>query len=160
MNFAGIIDDDIVDCDEGFCVSLWFQGCDKHCKGCHNPHLWDHNNGKAIDNDKIVEKLLNSLHKNGINRQLSILGGEPLDPLNRKDCAYIVNKIHEKSPSTQIYCWTGYTIEELHALNDISINSILSIIDVLVDGPYIEELRDTRLKMRGSSNQRILYRPF
>lgn len=151
MRYAGLIENDIVDSDDGICVSLWMQGCPHHCKGCHNPETWDFNGGIEIDREKLVENVINSLTQNGVNRNFSILGGEPLAEENLEDTLYIINHIRNKFPKIKIYLWTGYTIENLKIKD-------LKKIDVIIDGLYDEKLRDISLPLRGSSNQRILYR--
>lgn len=151
MRYAGLIENDIVDSDDGICVSLWMQGCPHHCKGCHNPETWDFNGGIEIDREKLVENVINSLTQNGVKRNFSILGGEPLAKENLEDTLYIINRIRNKFPKIKIYLWTGYTIENLKIKD-------LKKIDVIIDGLYDEKLRDISLPLRGSSNQRILYR--
>lgn len=151
MRYAGLIENDIVDSDDGICVSLWMQGCPHHCKGCHNPETWDFNGGIEIDREKLVENVINSLTQNGVKRNFSILGGEPLAEENLEDTLYIINRIRNKFPKIKIYLWTGYTIENLKIKD-------LKKIDVIVDGLYDEKLRDVSLPLRGSLNQRILYR--
>lgn len=162
MRYAGLIENDIVDSDDGICVSLWMQGCPHHCKGCHNPETWDFNGGKEIDIKKLVENVITSLTQNGVNRNFSILGGEPLAPENIKDTVYIINCVRNKFPKIKIYLWTGYTMEylmncssKLGGSYNISISKILRNVDILIEGLYKEELRDTSLLLRGSSNQRI-----
>lgn len=156
MNFASIIDNDIVDSDTGMATSLWFNGCCFRCKNCHNSQLWEANNPK--DNNEVVDLLYKSLTANGIKRNLSILGGEPLMPANRGDCAEIISLIKERIPDLKIYIWTGYTMESLLADNDVCINSILNTVDVLIDGLFIEEKKRLGLKLRGSSNQNVYRR--
>lgn len=151
MRYAGLIENDIVDSDDGICVSLWMQGCPHHCKGCHNPETWDFNGGIEIDREKLVENVINSLTQNGVKRNFSILGGEPLAEENLEDTLYIINRVRNKFPKIKIYLWTGYTIENLKIKD-------LKKIDVIIDGLYDEKLRDVSLPLRGSSNQRILYR--
>ena len=151
MKYAGLIENDIVDSDDGICVSLWMQGCPHHCKGCHNPETWDFNGGIEIDREKLVENVINSLTQNGVKRNFSILGGEPLAEENLEDTLYIINRVRNKFPKIKIYLWTGYTIENLKIKD-------LKKIDVIIDGLYDEKLRDVSLPLRGSSNQRILYR--
>ena len=151
MRYAGLIENDIVDSDDGICVSLWMQGCPHHCKGCHNPETWDFNGGIEIDREKLVENVINSLTQNGVKRNFSILGGEPLAEENLEDTLYIINRVRNKFPKIKIYLWTGYTIENLKIKD-------LKKIDVIIDGLYDEKLRDISLPLRGSSNQRILYR--
>lgn len=154
MRYAGLIENDIVDSDDGICVSLWMQGCPHHCKGCHNPETWDFNGGIEIDREKLLENVISSLTQNGIKRNFSVLGGEPLAPENLGDAAYIISKVRENFPDIKIYLWTGYVIEDLNKKN-IFIKQILKNIDVLIDGPFILEKKDLTLKLRGSTNQRI-----
>ena len=161
MRYAGLIENDIVDSDDGICVSLWMQGCPHHCKGCHNPETWDFKGGIEIDREKLVENVITSLTQNGIKRNFSILGGEPLAEENIKDTFDIINCVRNKFPKIKIYLWTGYTIEYLKKLctsKYVYISKILKNVDIIIDGLYNEELRDVNLPLRGSSNQRILYR--
>ena len=149
MKYAGLIENDIVDCDDGICVSLWMSGCSHKCKGCHNKELWDYNYGEEINREELLIKIENSLTKNDIKRNFSILGGEPLDPKNIENTIYFCKKVKEDI-NTKIYIWTGYLYEDIKDLE------IFNYIDVLIDGPYVENLRNLDLKLRGSSNQRIL----
>lgn len=165
MQIAGIIEDDIVDCDDGICVSLWVSGCHFHCKGCQNEQLWDYNYGEDIPRKVVMEKIIDAIRKNGLERNFSILGGEPLDEENIRDVSAVICRIRQVFPKIKIYLWTGYTIEELRKIREklsggvpLYLNRILKRIDVLIDGPFIEELKDTNLKLKGSSNQRILYK--
>lgn len=144
----------------GICVSVYVSGCDFHCKGCHNPEAWNPEYGeKVLDAEQIV-KIEEMLHANGIERNLCILGGEPFYGVNPIYVCALISYVKSCSPSTKIYMWTGYTIEEL-LIGDydrkLYIEYILSMIDVLIDGQYIEEQRDITLPMRGSRNQRIHY---
>ena len=158
MRTAGIIMNDIVDGDDGINVSLWFQGCEgpygKNCKGCHNPETHDFRGGKEF-NDEVINKVLELCDKEYI-AGLSILGGEPLHPKNAPDCAYILRKVKERRPDTKIYLWTGFTFDILRYCRNESIYEVLSLVNILIDGPYVEELRDISLKMRGSKNQRVI----
>ena len=156
MNFASIIENDIVDSDDGVCVSLWFSGCDVHCPNCHNSMLWDPNSGTKIPNDEIVIKLESALYSNGLERSLSVLGGEPLMPANRADCAYILKTLREKHPTLKIRLWTGHIYEDLLSENDQNLKTIFSVVNTLIDGPFIEAKKDLSIKLRGSSNQRII----
>ena len=153
MHIGGIVEDDIVDCDSGVAVSLFTAGCPHRCKGCHNSILWDYNYGEDEDIKEIISRLIYLIGKNDIQRQFSVLGGEPLCPENIEDVARIINEIRAKYPSIKIYVWTGYEFENLPDSEELK--NILNNIDVLIDGPFIEELKDTRLKLRGSSNQHI-----
>lgn len=153
MNYAGIIYNDFTSGD-GVSVSFFFQGCDRHCKGCHNPETWDFEGGKPFTN-KVIDDVIAGLHANGVSRNLALMGGEPLHQKNRGILIGLLYAVRKQSPETPIYIWTGYTLEELVEKDIPSIDIILQSIDYLIDGPYIEELKDTTLKWRGSSNQRI-----
>lgn len=154
MKFAGIIENDIVDSISGINVSFWCQGCLFHCPHCHNPQTWDLNGGQELPQN-YKEIIFELLHKNGINRGLSILGGEPLLGQNRQIVYDLVDYIKDKSPNTIIYLWSGFTYKQLKKLKDSTINNILSKIDYFIDGLYEESKRDTTLKLRGSSNQNV-----
>lgn len=164
MRYAGLIENDIVDCDDGICVSLWMQGCPHHCKGCHNPETWDFNGGEEISIEKLIENVIDSLTQNGVKRNFSILGGEPLAPENVCDTAIIIHQIRSKFKNIKIYLWTGYDFDKLtydggkKCLNNRMLKVIKKDVDIVIDGLYKEELRDTTLLLRGSSNQRILYK--
>lgn len=158
MRYATIKENDIVD-GEGVCVSVWVQGCPFKCKGCHNPETWDFNGGIEEPDIFFVNRIIDLIKKNGVKRNLSILGGEPLAPQHRKSVATLVTQVKKKYPDIKIFLWTGYTIGQLLQENDEYINTIFNEINILVDGPYIEELRDITLKFRGSSNQKIHVMP-
>lgn len=163
MQIAGIIENDVVDSINGICVSLWVSGCSHHCKGCHNEPLWDYHYGEDIPRKEVMEKIIDAIRANGLKRNFSVLGGEPLDPINIEDVMHVINRIRSvfKNEIT-IYLWTGYTIEYLKEkaskLDEYGkcVNKILKTIDILIEGPFIEELKSPTLKLRGSSNQRIL----
>lgn len=101
-------------------------------------------------------QIIKAICANGITRNFSILGGEPLCPQNLEEVDQIVAAVRIAYPHIKIYIWTGYTLEELQKQNNPYIINILSKIDVLIDGRYIQELRDITLNLRGSSNQRVL----
>lgn len=157
LRFAGIIENDIVDSISGINVSFWCQGCLFHCKHCHNPQTWDLNGGQELPQN-YKEIILELLHKNGINRGLSILGGEPLLEQNRQIVSDLINYVKDKSPNTTIYLWSGFMYKPLKKLKDSTINNILSKVDYFIDGLYDESKRDTTLKLRGSSNQNVYHR--
>ena len=154
--YVKIMKNDIVD-GEGICVSFWIQGCPFHCFNCQNPETWDFNGGFEIPMD-IRGQLIKDIAENGIIRNFSVLGGEPLCDENLSVVEDIIKGVRTAYPSIKIYLWTGYTIEQLQAKNDKRINNILSNIDILIDGPYVDEQKDITLKLRGSKNQRILKR--
>lgn len=160
MKYNGFMPDDFLN-GEGVCVSLWVSGCPLHCKGCHNPETWDPDRGAEIP-ENLIEKLKAAITKNGIKRNFSILGGEPLASYNINFVNKIIAEIRNAFPDIKIFLWTGYTIEELDSNAEFIDNpvkkNILNNIDVLIDGPFIEEQKDITLKLRGSKNQRILYK--
>ena len=152
IRIADINKNDVIN-GQGICVSVWTQGCPHHCKGCHNPESWSFSGGYEVDENEIIEKILQYLVENGVQRNLSILGGEPLCIENINFTITLLAKAKEKYPSIKTFVWTGYRMEEFS-------KEILENIDVLIDGPFILEERDITLKLRGSKNQRILYNGF
>ena len=154
MRYAGLVKNDIVDGDDGIAVALYFQGCPHHCKGCHNPETWDFNGGIEIDREKLIENVIDSLTENGVKRNLSILGGEPLAPQNIDNTIYILSKIRERFKDIKILLWTGYNFKDIK--KDKQQKKISKLVNKIIDGKYIEELRDTTLELRGSSNQNII----
>ena len=129
-------------------VTLWVAGCPHHCKGCHNPHTWDPSQGEEYS-EKLVEDILKELDQY-FPKDLSILGGEPLAPYNIDDVVDLMKKVKERRPNTNIWLWTGYQIEDFQG------HELFNYVDVIVDGPYIEELH-IKNKYYGSSNQKIHY---
>lgn len=157
MRYAGIVYNDFA-AAPGVCLTFYTQGCPHKCKGCHNPETWDFNSGKEFTQNT-MDSIIKGLTANGIHRTLSIQGGEPLHPFNQQLIWKILSTVKDKLPNTKIYLWTGYTYKELKnfAHSNIVLRSILRLVDVLIDGPYIEEERDITLPMRGSHNQEIIY---
>lgn len=153
-HYAGIIKNDVVN-GNGVCVSLFLQGCPIHCKGCHNEQDWDFNEGLELP-DNYLEILDSAITANGLQRNFSLLGGEPFCNENLDLTLEILSHMRDKFPKIDICAWSGYTYETLISRNDSRIQKIFSIIDVLVDGPFQLENRDVTLKMRGSTNQRII----
>lgn len=137
----------------GMCVSVYVSGCNLHCKGCHNPEAQDFNYGEELT-EELIQKILLALNANGIMRKLCILGGEPLHPMNVPTVQCLIKRCRQVFRNLEIYLWTGYEYNEIKNREDCSY--ILSNINCLIDGPYKEELRDTTLPMRGSSNQNII----
>lgn len=161
MNYLEISKNDIAN-GPGVRSVLWVAGCDLKCKGCHNPESWDYSAGKLFDDLAMVE-LLESLDKPWI-RGLTITGGNPLAYNNLPDVYEICKTVREKLPDKDIWLYTGYVVSmnQLDTTVDIGwdngllSNFILAMCDVVVDGPYVEELRDTTLPFRGSSNQCLI----
>lgn len=155
MRYAGIIKNDF-SAAPGTSVTFFTQGCPHKCEGCHNPETWDFEGGEEVTHDTILD-VIEAITANGLHRNLCIMGGEPLCSENLFLTNLIINSVKEKLPDTKIYLWTGYYLEDLD-LNNNRIKSILEQVDCLIDGPYDKTKRDVTLFMRGSSNQRILYK--
>lgn len=152
MRIAGIDKNDMVN-GEGVCVSIWFQGCPHKCVGCHNQETWDFDGGYEITYSDLEKEVLEAINANGIIRNVSLLGGEPLYMPNLEYSTKLANIIKNKFPNIKIFCWTGFTLEQIIKRYG---KNVLKDIDVLIDGPFIQEKRDITLKLRGSTNQRIL----
>lgn len=127
--------------------SIYCAGCFHHCHGCHNPESWDPCGGKEMTVDEILEIIKSDEFSN-----VSFSGGDPFYQV--EGFTELARRIKEETDKT-IWCWTGFTIEEIRS--DERLSQMLPYLDVLVDGPYVESLRDTQLHFRGSSNQRIIY---
>lgn len=153
MRYAAIIPNDVSN-GEGVCVSFFVQGCPHHCSGCFNPETWDYAKGKEYTND-IKWEIIKLINANNLQRNFCVLGGEPLSSINLKMTDEVVSTVRAAYPNIKIYLWTGYTLENLQKQNNTLINHILSTIDILIDGPFIEEEKDLSLKLRGSTNQKI-----
>lgn len=154
MKYADLKYNDIAN-GPGIRVSFWVQGCPHKCYNCQNPETWDFNGGKEFTAETLQE-IKDALTANGIMRNLSILGGEPLCQENLFLTMLVIKEVKEQFPNINIYLWTGYTIEELKGKSNSHLKYILNNIDVLIDGKYIEDQRDITLPLRGSSNQKII----
>lgn len=148
MRYNKIRKMDIAD-GEGIRVSIFMQGCTFHCKNCFNPETHDFNGGKEFK-DETINRVL-ELCENDMIEGLSILGGEPLHPLNIEGTTKLAKAFKEKFPNKNIWVWTGFLFDR-----DLKGNEVLKYIDVLVDGQYVDELHNPTLKWRGSSNQRVI----
>ena len=149
MRYAQIRSLDISN-GEGVGIALYTQGCRFHCKNCFNSELWDYTKGKEWSSE-VEDYLVSLLSRDYIDR-ISFLGGEPLSEENLEDLDNLLNRIRRECPSKKIWMYTGYTYE---AIKD-RLSYILKNVDVLVDGLYVDELRDLKLEFRGSSNQRVI----
>lgn len=159
MNYAEIKWTDIAN-GEGVRISLFVSGCTHHCKNCFNQIAWDFHYGHPFD-EIIEEKILRELGKPYI-AGLSLLGGEPLEPQNQEALLPFVKAVKKKYPEKDIWCYTGYTWNPVSGelaeeqKNTPATKELIALFDVLVDGPFVEELKKITLKFRGSSNQRVL----
>ncbi len=156
MRYAGIIKNDF-SAAPGISLSFFTQGCPHRCHGCHNPETWDFNGGKEFSQETL-SSIIEGLTANGVQRNLCIMGGEPLCPENTFLTKYIIQQVKRELPETKIYIWSGYTYEELEERveKDINLWESLQWSDILIDGPYIEEERDITLPFVGSRNQRVI----
>ena len=158
MNYCEIKNNDIAN-GEGIRVSLFVSGCTHRCKGCFNAETWDFNAGMKFT-EETEEEILAMLNKPYING-LTLLGGEPFEPQNQRRLTPFLKRVRAKLPEKNIWCYTGYTYEtdllnESRARCECT-DEMLSMIDVLVDGEYIEEQKNISLAFRGSENQRIIH---
>lgn len=157
MNYATIKKCDVAN-GPGVRVSLFVSGCSHHCKGCFNQEAWDYNYGNKFT-EKEETEVMEALKPDYI-KGLSLLGGEPLDIKNQEGLLPIVKKAKELYPDKPIWCYTGYLFDkqvmgEMAKTNETT-NELLKYIDYVVDGQFVESLKNPSLKFRGSSNQRII----
>lgn len=160
MNYANIKYYDIANGD-GLRTSLFVSGCKNHCKGCFNPCAWDFLYGSKYT-DEVQNMILDSIEPDRI-RGLSILGGDPMEIENQPDVLNLILEFRKRfKDKKDIWLWTGYLIDQdlregcRRFLPNVT-NNILSNIDVIIDGPFIESQKNFTLKYRGSENQRVIY---
>lgn len=153
MRYAGIIYDDTT-AGPGLCLSFYVQGCPIHCEGCHNPHTWDFEGGYEFT-AHTMNQILKGLTAQGVQRDLCILGGEPLAPQNLFLTTLVISTVRDKLPDVRIWLWTGYSFKQLLESSDPHMKTILTSINGLVTEPFILKERDITLPMRGSRNQKI-----
>lgn len=146
MNYIKIDKCSIAD-GPGARVVLWVSGCSLHCKNCHNPEAQSREAGKLFD-EAAKQELFKALAQPYI-RGITLSGGHPLEDYNIMDVYDLLQEVYSKFPDKDIWLYTGYLYEDIPW-------EILTLIDVIVDGPYIDELRDITLPFRGSSNQRLI----
>ncbi|MBQ1193053.1 MAG: anaerobic ribonucleoside-triphosphate reductase activating protein [Lachnospiraceae bacterium] len=157
MNYASIKIMDVAN-GPGVRMSLFVSGCTHYCKNCFNKEAWDFNYGKPFTQDEIdyIIDYVSNPHIAG----LTILGGEPLEHVNQQGLLPLLRQFREKLPNKSIWCFTGYDFEKdvLGRMFDEyeETKELFSYIDVLVDGEFIEELKDLSLRFKGSSNQRTI----
>lgn len=157
MHYSTIKDCDIAN-GIGVRITLFVSGCTNHCKNCFQPQTWDFDFGEPFT-EETEEKLLEMLKPDYING-LTLLGGEPMEPQNQRALVPFLKRVREAYPNKNVWCFTGFTYEILktdgsHPRCEVT-DEMLSLIDVLVDGRYVDELKDLTLQFRGSSNQRLI----
>ncbi len=147
MRYHNITKDDMLNGD-GLRAVLWTAGCPHRCPGCHNPVTWDENGG--LEFDSIAKDELFSILDKPYISGLTLSGGDPLLPSNRIELTELIKEVNEKFPDKTIWLYTGYLWKEVKDLE------LIKYIDVLVDGRFLENLKNTQFKWRGSSNQRVI----
>ena len=150
LRIAGIENESIVD-GPGFRLAVFAQGCPHHCPGCHNPQTHPFEGGQLMDTDD----LLAMLDANPLLKGITLSGGEPFcqpEPMTE-----LARETHGRGKD--VVCFTGYTLEQLLAMDSDAVRGLLEQIDILIDGPYIEAQRDLTLLFRGSANQRLIDLP-
>lgn len=145
----------------GVRVSLFVSGCTHHCKGCFNAETWDFSYGQPYTQD--TEDEIIALTAPDYINGLTLLGGEPFEPGNQRALLPLLRRFRATYPDKTVWCYTGYTLEsdllaDSRARCEVT-DEMLSLIDVLVDGEFVQELRNLRLRFRGSENQRLLDLP-
>ena len=160
MNYCGIKDCDIAD-GPGVRVTLFVSGCRNRCPGCFQPETWDFARGAPFDAS--AEERLFALLDRPYIRGLTLLGGEPMEPENQRALYPFAQKVRKRFPRKDLWIYSGYPFERLltegaHPHTEVTL-PLLSLGDVLVDGPFVRELKDPLLRFRGSGNQRILDLP-
>ncbi|MBS1338459.1 MAG: anaerobic ribonucleoside-triphosphate reductase activating protein [Lachnospira sp.] len=157
MNYAEIKYCDVAN-GPGVRTSLFVSGCSHHCPGCFNEIAWDFNYGKPFTQDTI-DSIIESLKPDYI-QGLTLLGGEPFEYSNQKGLLHLVRQVREVLPQKDIWCFTGFLFDKDIIENMCKkwkeTNELLSYIDVLVDGRFVEELKNLNLKFKGSENQRTI----
>lgn len=158
MNYCGLKNCDVAN-GPGMRVSLFVSGCTNHCPGCFQPETWDFEYGQPFG-PAAEQEILDLLEHSYIDG-LTLLGGDPFEPQNQKVLLPFLKKVRERFPNKTIWCYTGFRLEEellcdgSHPRCDET-DEMLSLLDVLVDGRFVEGKKDIRLNFRGSSNQRII----
>ena len=152
MNYIKITTNDIAN-GPGVRVVLWVSGCNLHCAGCHNPQSWDYDAGESFTKDTLLS-IIDEMSRPEI-AGLTLSGGHPIDPRNLDTTKRVVSIIKELFPQKSIWLYTGYTWEAIRKNWD-TYKEVIENCDVVVDGPYVEELRNISLRFRGSSNQRLI----
>ena len=152
MNYANLKPRDIAN-GPGVRVSLFVSGCTHRCKGCFNEEAWDFDYGKPFD-QTVIDGILDLLAP-GYIRGITYLGGEPLDPRNQAALLDLSRQLKSRYPDKSIWCFTGYVWEHLPQVTGVT-EELISLCEVLVDGPFVEAKKNLRLRFRGSENQRLI----
>lgn len=156
MNYGTIKKRDIAN-GPGVRVSLFVSGCTHHCPGCFNSVTWDFDYGDPFT-PQTEQKILDLMAPDYISG-LSLLGGEPMEPQNQRALLPLLKRVKALYPQKNVWCYSGYTLEQLMGESRARVETtdeMLALVDVLVDGRFVESKKDIRLRFRGSSNQRLI----
>lgn len=157
MNYADIKQYDVAN-GKGIRVSVFVSGCTHHCKECFNKEAWDFNYGKPFT-EKELEQVIEYM-KPGYVAGLSLLGGEPLEPVNQEGLLPLLRRVHETYPEKNVWCYTGYLFDKdvlgrMCKESEVT-RELISYIDIMVDGEFVLERKNLKVNFRGSDNQRII----
>lgn len=147
MRYHNITKDDMLNGD-GLRVVLWVAGCEHCCPGCQNPVTWDINGGLEFD-ENAKREIFDELEKDYVSG-ITLSGGDPLHTMNREDIGELINEISDRFPSKTIWLYSGYEWQDVKDL------PFMRRIDIMVDGPFVEKLKDNSIPWRGSSNQKVI----
>ena len=157
MNYALIRENDIAN-GPGVRTSLFVSGCRHHCKGCFNPETWNFNYGNPFTQTEI-NHIIKATEPSFV-EGLTLLGGEPFEPENQAALVELLKQFKEQIPHKKVWCYSGFSFENdlllKYQRNEENVKDLLPLIDVLVDGKFVEELKSSALLFRGSSNQNII----
>lgn len=157
MNYALIRENDIAN-GPGVRTSLFVSGCRHHCKGCFNPETWNFNYGQLFTQNEI-DKIILATEPSFVDG-LTLLGGEPFEPENQADLVVLLKQFKAQLPNKSVWCYTGFSFDKdllpKYRSDAENVVELLNLIDVLVDGKFVEELKNSALLFRGSSNQNII----
>jgi len=145
IRYAAVVDNSVVD-GTGIRITVFLQGCERGCKGCHNPDLQPLEGGKEVSEEALARMVLNKVSP--LHRGVTFSGGEPL--LQAEALEKVISILKQEKPHLDIWVYTGFTFEEVREV------PVLKMVDILVDGPFILDQRDLSLAFRGSRNQRII----
>lgn len=153
MNYCTVYKADMIN-GKGVRVTLFVSGCSHHCPGCFNQKAWNEEYGKPYtqETEDAILEYMKAPYIDGI----TFLGGEPMDPSHQEYIWKLVYRVKAEHPDKNIWLYSGYTLDELRSMNTPFVKNILDNIDVLVDGRFVQALKDPDIPFRGSSNQRII----
>ena len=156
MNYSQYYQTDVLNGTGTRCV-LFVSGCSHGCKGCYNESTWNPKHGNLFT-EAMADQIIKDLQDTRIKRKgITLTGGDPMHKKNAQELVRLCHRIKQECPDKDIWLYTGYTLAELQEDRNPYRKALLSYIDVLVDGKFVEELKDPELKFRGSSNQKLIY---